>query len=144
MLKSCQYCGRIHDKKYDCGERPARKYKNYKRTEEEAGRYTNAWRKKSIEVKQLCHYLCEYCLRGGVIQYKGLEVHHIEPLRERPDLLLDDSNLVCLCRAHHEDAEAGRISREVLRDIAMERGEMDPPLVSGVKKQKPTQPTDSP
>lgn len=47
-------------------------------------------------------------------------------------MLLDDSNLVCLCR--HEDAEAGRIGREVLHGIAMRRGEMDTPR--GVRSEK--------
>lgn len=45
----------------------------------------------------------------------ALEVHHIEPIAEAWGSRLDWDNLITLCRAHHEMAEDGRISREALR-----------------------------
>jgi 5-methylcytosine-specific restriction protein A len=48
---------------------------------------------------QICHRCLE--LRGEVV--KAEMVHHIEPVRERPDLRLNPSNVVPLCiRCHSE------------------------------------------
>jgi len=122
-LKSCPYCGRIHDTRYDCGKKPTRQYK---RSAEEAGRYTGKWQKKAKAVKEDCHYLCEYCLEHGTLTYSGLEVHHIIKLRDRPDLLLDDDNLVCLCKEHHRMADRGEIAPELLKEIAEKRDQVPP------------------
>ncbi len=35
-----------------------------------------------------------------------LSVHHIIKVTKRPDLVMTDSNLITLCRKHHEEAEA--------------------------------------
>lgn len=121
MLKSCKYCGRIHDSRYDCGKRP---HKKYRRRESEAGRYTYAWQLKSREIKERSHYLCAYCQLLGVLTYKELEVHHIEKLNDRPDLLLEDSNLICLCVRHHKQADHGEIEKADLYRLVKLR---DPP-----------------
>lgn len=118
MLKACSYCGRIHDSKVDCGKKPKRMYR---RTEEEQGRYTHAWDVKSEQIKERSHYLCEVCLEEGRLTYEGLETHHIVKLRERPDLLLEDENLICLCKMHHRMAERGEIPAEKLRKLAKKR-----------------------
>lgn len=127
MKKSCQYCGRIHDKKYDCGKRPKKDYSRYKRTEAESRRYSHAFRIKSEQIKERSHYLCAYCLHNNTLTYDGLETHHIIKLRDRPDLLLDDSNLICLCIQHHKQADDGRINAELLRELARRRDEDTPP-----------------
>ena len=123
MLQSCAYCGRIHDHRYDCGKRPR---KRYIRTEAERGRYTEAWHKKAEEIKSRSYFLCSYCLENGALTYEGLETHHIVSLRERPDLLLEDTNLICLCRHHHEMAERGAIPAETLRTLVMKRDSPPP------------------
>ena len=66
--------------------------------------------------------MCEVCRQQGVYTYSGLEVHHIVPVREDTDRLLDDDNLICLCTAHHKAADRGEISREALIDIVKRRG----------------------
>lgn len=33
MLKSCRYCGRIHDSAYDCGKKPQRIYDEARNSE---------------------------------------------------------------------------------------------------------------
>lgn len=124
MLKACLYCGRVHDSKHDCGKRPP---KRYKRRANEAGRYTEAWKRKSEAIKAQANYLCEYCRDEGVFTYNDLETHHIVKLRERPDLLLEGGNLICLCRRHHEMAENGTISVEKLRGLAAKRDRTIPP-----------------
>ena len=42
-----------------------------------------------------------------------LEVHHIEPLETAPDRAFDYTNLITLCRYHHELAEAGTIPKYI-------------------------------
>lgn len=117
-LKACPYCGRIHERGYRCPRKPVHKTE---RTEAERGRYTKAWRDKAKEIKERSRYLCAACLADGVYTYDTLEVHHIVPLRERPDLLLDDDNLICLCRRHHEMAESGGIPQQDLYKMVEKR-----------------------
>ena len=63
-----------------------------------------------------------------ICQYKSdVEVHHITPLNEDYDLRLDNDNLICLCRYHHELAEKGQISRDLLKKLACLPPE-NPPL----------------
>ena len=118
MLISCRYCGRIHDTRVDCGKRPTRKRQV---ADAERGRYTSRWRRKSAQIKSDAGGVCEYCLAHGIVRYGNLETHHIIPLIEQPDMLLNDENLIALCRSCHEQAEAGAISRDELRRIAAAR-----------------------
>ncbi len=124
MLKSCPYCGKIHDSRISCDKKPKRRYR---RTKEESGRYTAAWVKKSEEIKKSSYYLCAVCLNKGDLVSKELEVHHIEKLRDRPDLLLCNHNLICLCQKHHKEAENGKIPMEYLKKLAAEREKGLPP-----------------
>lgn len=121
MLKSCQYCGRIHEKEYDCGCRPKRT--QFTRDEKETGRYSYAFTRKSREIKERSNHLCAVCFAEGKLTYDCLETHHITKLRDAPDLLLEDGNLICLCRQHHEMADNGDLSIEYLRRLAEERDE---------------------
>lgn len=123
MLKACPWCGRIHDSREDCGRRPPKKYR---REESERGRDTRAWKRKAEQIKTDSHYLCENCLSQGVLTWDGLEAHHIIKLRERPDLLLDDDNLVCLCEKCHKKADVGVISAAFLRQLAKKRNNIPP------------------
>jgi len=61
--------------------------------------------------------LCALCLLDGVVRSKQIEVHHIEPLKNRPDLAYDYDNLICLCSLHHKLAEKGVYSKDYLRKI---------------------------
>ena len=60
MLRSCQYCGRIHDNKFICSQKPTRKKYT---TEADKFRSTNKWRKKREEIKNRDLYLCQICIR---------------------------------------------------------------------------------
>lgn len=101
------------------------------RTNNNSFRSTHAWTQKSLEVRERDHYLCQCCLRmleGTTkrLNYEEIEVHHIEPIEESWELRLENSNLISLCRVHHEMAEAGRIGREVLHQIAAENEGISP------------------
>ena len=119
MLKSCSRCGGIHESGYRCTHNKP-KY-NYRGGEERGLRNSHAWHKKSREIKQRANYLCEACKETGRYVYDGLEVHHIEKVRDKPEKLLDDMNLVCLCVMHHKQADRGDISPDYLRDLAEKR-----------------------
>jgi len=110
MLKSCPRCGRVHDTRYPCSA--ARKPWKHD-TEESRLRNAAAWRKASKAARERDGGLCQMCLAEHTLTYDGLEVHHIQPLSERPDLAYDIDNLVTLCRRHHEIAEREGYPRRV-------------------------------
>lgn len=111
MFRTCSVCGGIHDENHMC----KRVYK--KSTKESAFRNTNAWIKKRNHIKERDKYLCQMCLKDNVYTYKELQVHHIVPLAEQYDRRLDSTNLITLCRYHHEQAEKGLIIKEELQDL---------------------------
>ena len=120
-LKSCSACGRVHLKGQcaKCG-------RTYNRAESEQGRHTHAWNKKSIDIKERSQYLCAICRDNNIFTHDGLETHHIIKLRDRPDLLLEDGNLICLCGVCHERADKGAYSVEYLRGLADKRDKQTP------------------
>ena len=127
MLKACKYCGRVHARDFDCGHRPKRT--QYNRTEAEQPRYTSAMNAKSREIKERQFFLCPICAQNGDLRVKRLETHHIFKLRLRPDLMLEDGNLIALCEEHHEEAERGEIKTALLQELARERDRRIPPGV---------------
>lgn len=123
MLKSCRYCGKIHDSKAICPKKPVKKKFE---TEQSNFRSTNAWTKKSKQIKERDGYLCQICLRDGYRterQYNSqcLEVHHIVKIKDDYEKRLEDSNLITLCERHHGMADAGKIPARELQEIAMEQ-----------------------
>lgn len=123
MLKSCQYCGRIHDSKYICEKRASRKKQT---TEADKFRWTSKWQKKREEIKKRDLYLCQICIRelyNTVTKYntKDLSVHHNIPINEDYNKRLDNSNLLTVCDYHHEMCESGKIPREEVQTIIDEQ-----------------------
>lgn len=122
MFKACSRCGKIHDTKYNCTHnKPKYDYSKYGTPEERRLRNTQAWAKKSKEVREQAQQLCEVCRDEGIYNYNDLEVHHITKLREEKAGLLDDDNLICLCVRHHKMADRGQLSKEYLKRLAKER-----------------------
>lgn len=123
MKKSCKYCGKIHDSKFDCGKKP--KSRNKYTTDIQKYYRSYSWQCIAEEVKNRDKHLCQACLHklpGTLFQYnsKQLSVHHIIPINEDDTLKEDYSNLITLCRYHHEEAEKGNISKETLRGFINE------------------------
>lgn len=117
MWKACSKCGKIHPFNQEC--KAVKRV--YATTEERKLRAKNKWHEKSEEIRESANYLCEVCKDQGVITYNDLEVHHIIPLRVAPELLLENTNLICLCSFHHKKAEAGELSVEYLQKLVEER-----------------------
>lgn len=120
MLKSCKYCGRVHEEKYVCEPKKKaqeKRWQNRNQTNALLFRRSNQWTDKSIHIRQRDRYMCLCCkaqMMGTVVRYntRNLSVHHIVPIEEDYSRRLDDSNLITVCDVHHEMCESGEISRE--------------------------------
>ena len=120
---TCKYCG-VVSRGHRCPYRPKEKPKE--NTELRRFRNSQAWAKKSVEVKTKAKYLCEVCMDDkyntiNQLNFKDLETHHIEPLNENYNRRLDNLNLVVLCQQHHKMAEKNDIPKEYLFEIAEKR-----------------------
>ena len=125
MFKTCAKCGKIHPYNKRCF------IGDYVKDKESKARSTYAWRTKAEQIKEDANYLCEVCKDKGIYTYEGLEVHHIVKLRDAPDRLLDDSNLICLCEACHKLADKGLITQDKLFRLAQGRMKGTPPTKTG-------------
>lgn len=119
MYKSCSKCGRIHSYNYKCNVG-----RIYETTEERKLRSSYAWTQKAKQIKEDAQGLCEVCRQEGLYTYDDLEVHHITKLKDDPNGLLDDDNLICLCVYHHKQADNGELDADYLRKLARERGKI--------------------
>ena len=123
MLKSCSYCGRIHDSKYICKEKPIKKKTI---TEADKFRWTRMWQKKREEIKKRDLYLCQICIRelyNTVTKYntEELSVHHNTPINEDYNKRLDNNNLLTVCDYHHKMCDRGEIARKEVQKIIDEQ-----------------------
>lgn len=118
MLRSCSRCGRIHSDNFKCNYGIKRKYQA---TDENKLRGKGSWKLKRQSIKERSFYLCAVCRDQGDYSPKALEVHHIKKLREDPDGLLEDDNLVCLCIYHHKQADRGELDADYLKELAKKR-----------------------
>ena len=90
MFKSCKYCGRIHDEKFECESKKktiVKRWNNRDKTRACCFRRTNDWTLKSREIRNRDKYSCLCCkakLTGTTKQYNSfnLSVHHIVPIEE--------------------------------------------------------------
>lgn len=124
MLRSCAYCGRIHDSRFDCGRKPIRKKIKYSKAD--YFRRTQAWTDKAIEIKRRDNYLCQVCIRkryNTLQQYnhKDLSVHHAIGINQDWSKRLDNDNLITLCSQHHKACESGEIPLDEVLQIIREQ-----------------------
>ncbi|MFD2663054.1 HNH endonuclease [Paenibacillus thailandensis] len=131
MNKSCVYCGRIHDIKFECPFKQKRNRKPIDKDDElslkiRAFRSSRAWTLKAVEIQKRDLHMCQVCIRNlyhtiNQYTYEGTSVHHIIPLAMDWDKRLSNDNLIVLCNQHHSYAERGLIPASLLRDIVRER-----------------------
>ena len=133
MLKSCAYCGRVHDSRYECPAKQAATRKYPKNTRAALTRSSSRWQKTREYIKRRDHGVCQLCLRNYTANISGtalrpfegedLSVHHIVRLEDDINKAFEEDNLITLCRFHHEMAENGSVSQAMLFEIARENGE---------------------
>ena len=85
MLRSCKYCGRVHDEQYICPQKSSRiKVKNYRHdTTADKFRRTMTWTNMSRRVRDRDHYMCLCCAAGickddgtlKTIEIENISVH---------------------------------------------------------------------
>ena len=70
---------------------------------------STAWRELRAKVMKLDHYECQLCKSKGRYR-RGVLVHHVKHLRDRPDLALSvydpdtgERQLVTVCKKCHEE-----------------------------------------
>lgn len=73
--------------------------------------FTDDWKELREDVLEDFHHECQECLKQGVITTDELCVHHVNELRDRPDLALSrwyvdqqgqrQPNLIPLCKTCH-------------------------------------------
>lgn len=66
--------------------------------------HKKAWRRCRLQALERDHYLCQRCLKRGIIK-TATEVHHLLPLEVEPSLGLELSNLESLCWQCHEETK---------------------------------------
>ena len=115
MFRACGRCGKIHPYNTPCPN----PYRVYAGGDERRQRSLYSWTKKSKQLRADTLF-CEVCKEQGRYTYDDIEVHHIVKLRDQGDLL-DDGNLICLCREHHRQADSGEISQDYLKALAKKR-----------------------
>ena len=131
MLKSCVYCGRIHDASLNCPakaaalEKQENKKNGARRNRDEKAdkfRHSGDWKHIREYVLHRDRRLCLCCLAGleGTetrFETNSLSVHHIVPLNEDYSLRCDETTLVTVCADHHERCEDGTIGRDKQREL---------------------------
>jgi 5-methylcytosine-specific restriction protein A len=132
MLRACSCCGRLHEYGVACP------HKIIQRTKESSGaavedltarirrfRNSQSWQRCRAQVRQRDKGLCRCCFfRHHRLTTGALSVHHITSLEKDFDRRLDMDNLITLCHACHEDAEAGLVSPQELRMMIRRRIEL--------------------
>lgn len=65
------------------------------------------WKRKRQSILRRDGYQCQICRRYGIIR-EAVTVHHIQELSDRPDLALQESNLISVCQACHNRLHPGK------------------------------------
>ena len=81
---------------------------------------SKAWKSLRLFIIGRCKGLCIYCLMVKNTMSEGLDVHHIETLKDDWSKRADVNNLVCLCRdCHlyaHEEYTLGNPAKEKMQE----------------------------
>ncbi|WP_125589758.1 HNH endonuclease [Companilactobacillus jidongensis] len=85
-----------HTKDYNSNVR----YKSKERSKRESFYHSGQWKKLRLFVLERDNYLCQYCLRFGLVRPAKI-VDHVVPAQAAPELMTDISNLVTCCNTCH-------------------------------------------
>lgn len=102
MKKYCMKCGKIHDVKEKCQIDTKRVSTRNPLLDDHYFEFlsTMEWRRKRKEIKIRDNGICLRCyFKFNKINTRDLQCHHIKPRSIYPELELDDSNLITLCKS---------------------------------------------
>ncbi|WP_416729210.1 HNH endonuclease [Fictibacillus sp. JL2B1089] len=97
-------------------------YDKYKRDRESRRFYkSKAWKKCRKLVLIRDNHLCQNCFKKGKLTAADM-VHHIEELKDKPELALNEDNLISLCntchnKEHPDKAYKGKHKKKPKRKI---------------------------
>jgi 5-methylcytosine-specific restriction protein A len=86
---------------------------------------TGIWVRKRAEILERDNHECQRCKDAGGYS-KGNVVHHIKHLENRPDLALDDDNLLSVCAACHNREHPERFIHRIVQRKRNELAERFP------------------
>lgn len=107
IYRTCSYCNRRYDtsQSHKCEEQRLHENRvkaDYQRKmkEVDAPLRTKRWRALRKRIILADNAVCQRCLiKFGIFNYENLEVHHIKPRINYPNLIFDETNLVTLCHS---------------------------------------------
>ena len=88
---------------------------------------SRTWRNFRIKILQRDHYECQYCKAKKIRKIvRATHVHHIQELKDKPELALEADNLISLCHTCHEEvhdrlAKANEVRRKAPKFMNEER-----------------------
>jgi 5-methylcytosine-specific restriction endonuclease McrA len=74
---------------------------------------STTWEKKRLKILERDNYECQVCKEEGGFA-PATTVHHIIHLKDRPDLALDDDNLLSVCAACHNREHPERFIHRIM------------------------------
>lgn len=102
--KICSSCGKIIDFNEVCSCKRSKnnEYKKLYRIKNKESLQplsTKRWKKLRSLIIKRDKGCCQRCLiKFGIVNTKELQVHHIKPRIDYPELMFDESNLITLCK----------------------------------------------
>ena len=97
-------------------------------------RSSRIWQKKRDEIKNRDKHLCRNCLNNGILNFKKLEVHHIDAISNDWNSRLDSNNLITLCSTCHKNAENGNIQKYFVKKPDPRKGRFKKSFLRDRKK----------
>ncbi|WWT40088.1 hypothetical protein [Staphylococcus phage PT94] len=102
--KVCNYCGKRHldNEKCKCQTNNANEYsKQYYEKNKERKKQLDSkkWKDLRKQIIQRDGGMCNRCwVELNIIERENLQVHHIKPRSEYPELMYEPSNLITVCK----------------------------------------------
>lgn len=73
--------------------------REYQRNDKDNPLKTTRWTKLRKKILKRDKYLCQRCLiKYEIINPRQLQAHHIKSRRDFPQLVFDESNIICVCK----------------------------------------------
>lgn len=104
-MKICSYCGKRIKFNEDCSCKEKENRNEYQRNYYQKNKETlkplstKRWRNLRTIIIDRDNGHCQRCaIKFGIIETENLQVHHIKPRIEYPELMFEETNLITLCK----------------------------------------------